>query len=59
MAVASPCIGFCRMDIRNERCEGCLRTRDEIAAWSSMSDTQKTHLLEALAQRLAGSESFD
>ena len=33
-SVASPCISVCRMDASTGLCEGCLRTIDEIAAWS-------------------------
>jgi len=32
--VASPCINVCRMSQETALCEGCLRTLDEIAAWS-------------------------
>jgi len=33
--VPSPCISICRMDPRTGLCEGCQRTIDEIAAWST------------------------
>ena len=39
--VPSPCVSICRMDAATGRCEGCLRTLDEIAAWSRMDDGQK------------------
>ncbi|HZF18746.1 MAG TPA: DUF1289 domain-containing protein [Burkholderiales bacterium] len=32
-------------------CEGCLRTLDEIAAWSAMSAEQKRAVLAQLAKR--------
>jgi len=32
-------------------CAGCLRTRDEIAAWSTMQNEQKQRLLQMLEQR--------
>lgn len=57
--VSSPCIGVCRMDNEADVCEGCLRTRDEIAAWSTMPDAQKRQLLHVLEQRLAESVDFD
>ena len=57
--VSSPCIGVCRMDDEAEVCAGCLRTRDEIAAWSTMPDAQKQQLLQVLEQRLAESVDFD
>jgi len=49
--VASPCSNVCRMDAASGFCEGCLRTIDEIAAWSTMSDAQKRDVLERLAPR--------
>ncbi len=55
-AVPSPCISVCRMDSHSGWCEGCLRTIDEIAAWSAMSDAQKRIVWELLPQRR---EAFD
>ena len=49
--VASPCINVCRMDERSGWCEGCLRTIDEIAAWSVLPDDAKRALLATLPQR--------
>ena len=50
-AVPSPCTSVCRMDERTGWCEGCARTLDEIAAWSSMSDDEKTTVCDELAAR--------
>jgi uncharacterized protein len=52
-AVPSPCTSVCRMDERTGWCEGCARTLDEIAAWSSMSDDEKTVVWDELASRQA------
>jgi uncharacterized protein len=41
------------MDERTGWCEGCARTLDEIAAWSSMSDDEKTVVWDELASRQA------
>lgn len=49
--VPSPCISVCKMDARSGWCEGCLRTLDEIAAWSVMDDAQKLAVWRLLAQR--------
>lgn len=49
-AVPSPCTNVCRMDARG-RCEGCLRTLDEIAGWSTMSDAEKHLVWDTLALR--------
>jgi prolyl-tRNA editing enzyme YbaK/EbsC (Cys-tRNA(Pro) deacylase)/predicted Fe-S protein YdhL (DUF1289 family) len=51
VAVPSPCNSVCRMDARTGWCEGCLRTLDEITAWSAMHEADKRALLEALARR--------
>jgi predicted Fe-S protein YdhL (DUF1289 family) len=39
------------MDARTGWCEGCARTLDEIAAWSTMSDDEKTIVWDELATR--------
>jgi uncharacterized protein len=49
--VASPCINVCRMDTTSGWCEGCLRTLDEIAAWSKMGDEAKRGVWLELSQR--------
>ncbi len=49
--VSSPCISVCIMDARTGWCEGCLRTIDEIAQWSQMSDEQKRSVWTQLALR--------
>lgn len=50
-AVPSPCISVCRMDAASGWCEGCLRTLDEIAAWSVLDDDQKRAVWRLLPQR--------
>ncbi len=37
----SPCISVCRMEAATGLCKGCLRTLDEIAAWSTLDDAEK------------------
>ena len=37
----SPCIGVCRLDVETGFCEGCYRTIEEIANWSTLSDDGK------------------
>jgi predicted Fe-S protein YdhL (DUF1289 family) len=39
--VPSPCVSVCRMDDATGWCEGCMRTLDEIAAWSLFDDSEK------------------
>jgi predicted Fe-S protein YdhL (DUF1289 family) len=52
-AVPSPCISVCRIDDASGLCIGCLRTLDEIAAWSTLDDAQKRAVWEAIAKRRA------
>lgn len=49
--VGSPCIDVCKLDPSSGLCEGCLRSRDEIKAWKSMSDADRLALLDRLATR--------
>lgn len=51
--VASPCIEVCQIDAATGWCEGCLRTLDEIAAWSALDDAGKRAVHELIAQRRA------
>lgn len=45
-AVRSPCTGVCQ--VKNQSCVGCGRTRDQIARWTSMSDSERDGLMRAL-----------
>lgn len=45
--ILSPCIGVCTLDARG-LCEGCLRTTDEIACWSQISDDDRAHLMTVI-----------
>jgi predicted Fe-S protein YdhL (DUF1289 family) len=51
--VPSPCINVCRMDEASGWCEGCLRTIDEIACWSTYDDVTKSAVWDALDHRHA------
>ncbi|SEI52970.1 DUF1289 domain-containing protein [Paraburkholderia diazotrophica] len=51
--VPSPCINVCRMDPTNGLCEGCLRTIDEIANWSSFDDAAKRAVWDEIERRHA------
>jgi uncharacterized protein len=48
--VASPCTLVCRMNPAG-LCEGCLRTLDEIAAWSTLDDVGRQAVWRAIARR--------
>jgi len=49
--VPSPCMSVCRMEAATGLCEGCLRSLDEIAAWSSMDDAGKRRVWQLIEQR--------
>ena len=49
--VPSPCVNVCRMDAGTGWCEGCLRTLDEIGAWSQLGDIDKRAVWATLAAR--------
>lgn len=50
-AVPSPCMNICTMDPATGWCQGCLRTLDEIAAWSSMPELAKQGVWLELGRR--------
>jgi uncharacterized protein len=49
--VASPCVNICQMDAATGWCAGCLRTLDEIGAWSALDDAAKRAVWQELARR--------
>ena len=51
--VPSPCIDVCRMHAASGWCEGCLRTLDEIAAWSTLDDKARRSVWALLPARRA------
>jgi predicted Fe-S protein YdhL (DUF1289 family) len=51
--VPSPCVNVCVMDAASGVCIGCLRTLDEIAAWSVLDAAAKRAVLAELPQRRA------
>ncbi|MDM0042993.1 DUF1289 domain-containing protein [Variovorax dokdonensis] len=51
--VISPCVSVCRMDPGSGLCIGCLRSLDEIAAWSAMDDRERRAVWTCIAERAA------
>ncbi|MCB1885618.1 MAG: DUF1289 domain-containing protein [Geminicoccaceae bacterium] len=49
--IPTPCVGICRLDPVTRRCEGCMRTAREIAAWPSASNEERLAIVQALRQR--------
>ncbi|MGB3383143.1 MAG: DUF1289 domain-containing protein [Marinomonas sp.] len=52
MTVSSPCIRQCCLN-EKDICLGCFRSLQEILAWSSMSDSEKQHILKDATERKA------
>jgi predicted Fe-S protein YdhL (DUF1289 family) len=48
----SPCINICVLDHVSGLCSGCGRTVAEIAAWSSITTSQRRAIMKTLADRL-------
>ena len=49
---SSPCTKVCVLDAGSGLCEGCGRTRGEIARWGSMSEAQRRAVMAVLGERL-------
>lgn len=43
--IMTPCIGVCELDAMG-RCEGCMRSGDEIARWASMSESERSWFMD-------------
>lgn len=51
LATPSPCIDVCTMDSGSGHCQGCYRSLDEIAAWSTLDDSKKQHIWRQCLER--------
>jgi predicted Fe-S protein YdhL (DUF1289 family) len=49
MKIETPCVNICKLDERGI-CIGCLRSVQQIAAWSRMSDSERFAIMAALAK---------
>ena len=49
--IASPCVKLCVIHPEERICVGCLRTIDEIAAWSRLAPAARAEIMEDLAAR--------
>ncbi|TNF59852.1 MAG: DUF1289 domain-containing protein [Burkholderiales bacterium] len=49
--VPSPCVSVCQMDPDSGLCQGCWRTLDEIAGWSTLSDEDRLRVWQRIEQR--------
>jgi hypothetical protein len=53
MSLKSPCIDVCRFDASTGWCEGCGRTRAEIAQWRKLTPFRRSGIERELPRRLA------
>jgi hypothetical protein len=53
MTISTPCIRVCILDPDTGLCEGCGRTRDEIAAWYGLSEEERLRIMAGLQERMA------
>lgn len=51
--IESPCIKVCVIDPASRICTGCLRTLDEIAAWSTLTPETRRRIMAELPSRRA------
>ena len=51
--VPSPCVSVCVVDPIEGLCEGCLRSLDEIGAWSHMQTAQQREVWQNIKVRCA------
>ncbi|WP_394177311.1 DUF1289 domain-containing protein [Yoonia maritima] len=49
--IESPCIKICVIHPESRLCTGCLRSMDEIGAWSSMTDDARRTVMSELPDR--------
>jgi predicted Fe-S protein YdhL (DUF1289 family) len=55
--IESPCIGICVIDPATDCCEGCFRTLDEVASWSTSSALERRQILDRVERRRADQTS--
>ncbi|KFC63936.1 hypothetical protein FG93_05446 [Bosea sp. LC85] len=48
---SSPCVQICVIDPASGLCEGCLRTLQEIADWSRLSEAERLAIMAELPRR--------
>ncbi|MBT9382298.1 DUF1289 domain-containing protein [Pseudooceanicola sp. CBS1P-1] len=49
--VSSPCVNVCVIHPEARLCTGCLRSLDEIAGWSRMSEEERRAIMAELPSR--------
>jgi predicted Fe-S protein YdhL (DUF1289 family) len=56
-APSTPCTLVCVIDPVSGLCIGCGRTRDEIAAWGGLAETERRDVMAGLSARLVAARS--
>jgi predicted Fe-S protein YdhL (DUF1289 family) len=51
--ISTPCVNFCWSDPGHGLCEGCGRTRAEIANWCFITEDERLEIMSGLKARLA------
>ncbi len=44
----SPCIGICKMSLKDDFCKGCGRSLNQISNWSNYNDEEKKDIIKNL-----------
>ncbi len=50
--ISTPCLRVCLLDSESGLCEGCGRTRDEIARWGGFSEDERLAIMAGLEERM-------
>lgn len=50
-APLTPCIGLCQIHAVSGLCSGCLRSLDEIALWSQLTNPERAKIMAGLSAR--------
>lgn len=50
--IETPCIKVCVIDPKTRLCTGCLRTIEEIGAWSALSSAERRRIMNELPRRV-------
>lgn len=52
----SPCVRICVIDPADGLCQGCRRSRHEIARWTSYTDAERRRIMAELKARAVGTK---
>ncbi len=51
-AISTPCTKVCLLDRVSGLCEGCGRTREEVARWGSLTEKERLGIMAGLEERM-------